>query len=265
MIDRMILSSKNKLILTAVGFLFLSSCQTPKPNRNPDFLWNTINEKCVPGQKAKNNPEPCIEVTLEKDGQTGFVVYKDFHGPLQYLLMPASKITGMESAELLKDDALNYFYLAWQARAYMEKLYKAAIPPEEISLTLNSQQGRSQNQMHIHISCTRPDIKEQLHKNLDSLGKDWKQIPGGVLGHNYFWRRISLQQFKEQNILKLLANDFPEAKDNMGEFSVGVVPIKNAKGDLDFAILADRAVLVKLDRGHVEEIQDHSCPQLYVK
>lgn len=54
---------------------------------NADALWKIVSQQCVPNMETKHNPQPCIEVNT----QAGFVVYKDIHGPLQYLLMPTAK------------------------------------------------------------------------------------------------------------------------------------------------------------------------------
>ncbi|MDI5166093.1 CDP-diacylglycerol diphosphatase, partial [Salmonella enterica subsp. enterica serovar Montevideo] len=44
------------------------------------------------------NPAPCAEVKP----RAGYVVFKDRHGPLQYLLMPTYRINGTEKNVFLK-------------------------------------------------------------------------------------------------------------------------------------------------------------------
>lgn len=129
-------------------------------------------------------------------------------------------------------------------------------------MALNSTLSRSQNQLHIHISCLRPDVKATLEKNQKSFLTTWSQIPGGILGHDYYSRRITAQQLKEQNALVLLANDFPNAKDNMNEFGLAMVAMKNSTGGVDYVLLTNRFRKAIVDKGHVEDIQDHACPQL---
>ncbi|MGZ3809309.1 MAG: CDP-diacylglycerol diphosphatase, partial [Bacteriovorax sp.] len=146
--------------------------------------------------------------------------------------------------------------------SHMEKLYNAPIPDDEISLAINSQRGRSQNQLHIHISCVRQDVKAKIQKNLKSIGEVWKKIPGGLLGHKYFARRITLEQLKDQNAFQLLSNDLAHSKDSMKKFGLGLVVIKNEAASFDYILLADRMKIWTEDLGHVEEIQDHKCPQL---
>lgn len=259
------LSKKYKLLLLFFVFLVLTAFKLPNTNSKSDFLWNTINQQCVPNQKANQNPAPCSEVNFLKDDFSGYVIFKDRNGPLHHLLLPATKITGIESPKILKKDSLNYLFLAWNARSYLEKIYKSKINDEEISLTVNSQFGRSQNQLHIHISCIRPDIKKLIDQNISSLTSKWGPFPGGILGHNYFARKITFDEFKNKNAFLMLANDLPSAKSKMNEFSIGLVALKNGVETTDFLLLADQTDRLKMDRGHVEEIQDHTCPQLFAK
>src|SRR5471032_3467451 len=86
------------VVIIAAGLWFFL------PNKsNPDALWNIISQKCVPNQRANGHPAPCSQV----DEKQGFVVMKDRNGPLQFLLMPTAKVTGMESPALLEETTPN--------------------------------------------------------------------------------------------------------------------------------------------------------------
>lgn len=69
-----------------------------------DALWKIVSQQCVPHMEQEHNPQPCVEV----DTPAGFVVFKDKNGPLQYLLMPTAKISGIESPQLLAASSPNY-------------------------------------------------------------------------------------------------------------------------------------------------------------
>ena len=58
-----------------------------------DTLRKIVLEQCLPNQQENQNPSPCAEVKPN----AGYVVLKDRHGPLQYLLMPTYRINGTES------------------------------------------------------------------------------------------------------------------------------------------------------------------------
>ncbi|MBH0276137.1 CDP-diacylglycerol diphosphatase, partial [Helicobacter pylori] len=78
--------------------------------KDPNVLRKIVFEKCLPNYEKNQNPSPCIEVKPD----AGYVVLKDINGPLQYLLMPITHISGIESPLLLDLSTPNFFYLSWQ-------------------------------------------------------------------------------------------------------------------------------------------------------
>lgn len=219
-----------------------------------DALWKMVSQQCVPHMEAEHNPQPCAEV----DTQAGFVVYKDIHGPLQYLLMPTAKISGIESPALLATSSPNYFFDAWQARHFMAQKYGAPIDDADISLAINSQYGRSQDQLHIHISCLKPAIKTALLAQEADFRQQWQPLPGGLLGHDYLVRRTTAAQLQQAGAFRLLADEVPGAKDEMGRYGLAMTALPDGQ----FLLLASKASLTKLHRASVEELQDHSCQLL---
>jgi CDP-diacylglycerol pyrophosphatase len=247
------------------GFIFLSivglfeGCAS-KVVRS-DILWNIVSTQCVPGQKANAEPAPCSEVHLQGKDDIGYVIMKDRRGPLQYLLLPSNKVTGIESPFVLDAQAPNYFEKAWEGRSYMEKKFGSPIAREEVSLAVNSVEGRSQNQLHVHISCVGLETKKVITAQLSHIGAKWTPIPGGLYGHAYQARRITEKELADVGAFQLLANDLPGAKTNMGSYGLGLVALPKK----DFVLLADKVDKSVKDDASVEEIQDHDCPQLYKK
>src|SRR5690606_18183821 len=148
---------------------------------NPNALRDIVLQQCVPNQLQQQNPAPCAEVKPD----AGYVVFKDRNGPLQYLLMPTYRINGTESPLLVEPYTPNFFWLAWQARSFMNQKYGKDIPDSAISLAINSRSGRTQNHFHIHISCLRPDVRAQLDDNLAKVSTRWLPLPGGLRGNEY--------------------------------------------------------------------------------
>ncbi len=250
------------IALLFVG-LFLNSCATsPAPEvAKSDVLWNIVSTQCVPFFLANQLPKPCLEVNIFADHGSGYVVLKDKVGDLQYLLMPTQRISGIESPEILTDEAPNYFYLAWKANVYMESKRGSPIPVEAMSLAVNSQYGRSQNHLHVHISCPKPAVQTQVQKAVSLIKKEWSLLPFQILNHRYYARKLSEQELSQQNAFKSLAAGVPEARDHMGEFGLAMVAVQEKKKTV-LVLLASRLDRSGDNWGSVEEIQDHSCPQL---
>ncbi len=241
-------------------FIFVLGCSTTPTSPKSDALWNIINTKCVP-PVTELSPN-CIEVNVENGRDKGYVIFKDRVGELQYLLMPTRKITGMESPEIISPDAPNYFYLAWKYRTYMEKKKGSAIPVEAMSLAINSQFGRSQNQLHIHISCPKPEVQAQVQKLASSLRSVWSIVPEKIEGHQYYAKILSEKELQDTNAFADLEGGVPEAKNNLAEFGMGLIAVKNKKNQTQLVLLSSRRNTLTRNRGSVEEIQNHDCPQL---
>ncbi|ECM8911379.1 CDP-diacylglycerol diphosphatase, partial [Salmonella enterica subsp. enterica serovar Senftenberg] len=218
---------------------------------NPDALREIVLEQCLPDQLQHQNPAPCAEVKP----RAGYVVFKDRHGPLQYLLMPTYRINGTESPLLLEPATPNFFWLAWQARGYMSKKYGHDIPDSAVSLAINSRLGRSQDHLHIHISCIRPDVREQLDNDLTRISTRWLPLPGDLMGHEYLARRVTESELAQRSPFMMLAEEVPEARDHMGRYALAVV----RQSDGSFVLLATERNLLTFNRASAEEIQDHSC------
>lgn len=237
------------LIIIAAG-LWLSLSH----KSNPDALWNIISKKCIPNQHASGQPAPCTEV----DEKQGFVVLKDINGPLQFLLMPTAKITGMESPALLEEATPNYFRQAWEARHYMSDKYGKPINDSNVSLAINSQYGRTQNQLHIHISCLLPEVKNTLVKDAGQVGYRWQELPDQLMSHTYLVRKVEPGELNQKGAFRLLAEGVPTARENMGHFGMAMVSLPGG----DFLLLANQRNLLKMNNASTEEIQDHDCAVL---
>lgn len=221
---------------------------------HPDALWRIVSQQCLPNQQQHNNPAPCAQV----DPQHGAVVFKDRNGPLQYLLMPTAKITGIESPELLTPTAPNFFLLAWQARRFMAEKYGKPIDDTAISLAINSEYGRTQNQLHIHISCLAPTVKKRLAQTEQTFTPRWQPLPGGLLQHDYRVRRVTPGELAQQGAFRLLASGVAGASQQMGRYGLAMTALPNG----DFLLLATERNLLSLNLASAEELQDHDCTLL---
>ncbi|GAJ29042.1 CDP-diacylglycerol diphosphatase [Acidomonas methanolica] len=206
---------------------------------DPDALWKIVHGRCASGGR------PCAVY----DAKDGYALLHSIEGKGQYLLIPTAKVTGIESPAVLTPDAPNYFAEAWAARGLVSKAYGAAVPDRGLSLAINSEEGRSQNQLHIHIDCLRPGVREALDAMAPSVGTHWSSLPQPLLGHAY--RAILLPDLHDSPFL-VLADGASETPAEMGLHTLVVVTVPGG-----FLLLDDKAQ--GLDRASGEEVQDHTC------
>lgn len=261
---------KAQLLFGSLVFALVLGCaqKVEKPVVvKSDALWNIINTNCVPHFEDGKAENQCAEVHMQEGRDRGYVVFKDQRGVLQYLLMPTRKIAGMESPELLEANSPNYFNLSWVHRTAMEKLYEGPIAKENISLAINSAFGRSQNQLHVHISCPKIEVQKELSSQAKSIPKTWGPLPKKIIGFDMLARRISEKELAKENAFHLMAKEIPNAEKEMGEYGLAMMALPAKKGKpTELVLLAlkrDRTVSER--GGSIEHIQDHDCPQLTFK
>jgi CDP-diacylglycerol pyrophosphatase len=245
------------LIASAVVLsLVAGQTQTSSPR---DALWRIVNEMCIPDQTQNHDPKPCVEVNLEQGGARGFVVLKDIRGETQYLLMPSVLIPGIEGPALLAPEATNYFDKAWEARSYVSFALHRTLPPDDISLAINSKASRSQDSLHIHIDCVRVDVYDALHTGQGTIGDAWAPLQHPVLGHPYEAMWIAGEHLGARNPFKLLADGVPGARQNMGDYTLIVIGLTRPDGTKGFVLLEDHVSKEAHDLASGEELQDHAC------
>lgn len=211
-------------------------------------LKKIVLDDCLAG---KNATSQCARV----DRQDGFVLLKDRKGSVHYLLMPTVPLTGIESSALLDAQTPNYFELAWQQRSILSARFGSAIPDSRIILAINSEYGRTQDWLHIHMSC----VLDAVRTKIDAVDQNdlafWKPVAGGVLAHEYWIRRITTQELHEAGPFKLLSTGVAGAADDMGKFGLAMTISRSG----DFILLATRRNMLDLNLGSAEELQDQDC------
>jgi len=223
-----------------------------------DALKKIVVEQCAPHMQAGNGPAPCASVDLAN----GSAVLKDIKGKTQFLLIPTKIVTGIDDPQILAPDTPNYWQAAWLARGFVETAAGKAIPRDDIGLAINSAYGRSQYQLHIHVDCIRPDVKQALHANLDKIGRAWADLDVALAGHRYRAMRILGDDLSAQNPFRLLADSDPAISADMGRQTLAVIAATFADGKNGFVLLNDKANIVALDLASSSNLLDQDCAVL---
>ncbi|HEX4197864.1 MAG TPA: CDP-diacylglycerol diphosphatase [Caulobacteraceae bacterium] len=225
---------------------------------DPNALWHVVHDLCVPDMKVSGAPAPCSKVDLAG----GYAVLKDIRGDTQLLLIPTDRVTGIESPQLLAPGSPNYWEAAWDALPLFEKRTGGRpVRREDVALAINSQYGRTQNQLHIHLDCVRPDVQRILADNQSRIGEHWSDLDAPLSGHHYRVRRLMGADFGTRDPFKLLAEGDAAARADMGLETMVAIGETFPGGRPGFILLA-RAGQLPFDKAAGEELQDHSCAML---
>ena len=222
-----------------------------------EALWRIVSTQCVPASQAGKAPSPCL--TLNNDEEAGFAVLKDRIGVAQVLVIPTNQISGIESPDSRKASSKKYWSAAWNARFFVFGYLQREITRDEVGLAVNSQHDRSQDQLHIHVDCIKPQVRDLLRKHVDEIGYSWSLLPFEVDGKKYNARRVDDSDLGRTNPIALISDELTDAASDMGAETVFVAGAKFGDGKDGFILLEDRAGRALLDNGHSEDLQDHTC------
>lgn len=227
-----------------------------------DQLWKIVSQECLPHAKALPANSSCLKVELTPDTERGYLVFRDRNGPLHFLLMPTAKIDGIESSRLLDSITTDYFQKAWQERSFLAKQSNQKVPRDIVSLTVNSSYGRSQDQLHIHISCIKPEVKAHLEAQLDRFSERWTSVQYGINNHDYIARTLTEAEFQQMSPFLRLATEVPDAEKQMGRYGLALVAYTSKTHVPMYLLLANKLDILALNLGYTGDIQDYQCDLL---
>ncbi len=204
---------------------------------NRDALRRIVQDQCLAHWLQRHDPAPCEQVYLfgpAQDGR-GYALLADRKGGAHFLLIPIRSIPGIESPELEEPGAPNYFAAAWQARTRLAAAAGRRLPRNAVGLAVNPVRARTQDQLHIHLECLRPDVFTQLQAAAAHVTNTWSPIEIGGSGYNAL--RLEADDLNGANPFELLADRMPRAKHAMGEYTLVVAGMQFESGP-GFILLA---------------------------
>lgn len=213
-----------------------------------NILWDKVHNQCDVNYTNNGLYAPCALV----DKNNGYVFYKVDFDKYQYLLMPLKKITGVEDPQLLDADLPRYLWMAWWGRDLVSEKTGRTVKESDLSITINPLNSRSQDQLHLHISCLAPPVRAVLN-SVNTYSSNWSEFPQPLQGNTYQYRKVTLDELKQENLFKEI-NDNVVA--NGKEMRYTTIALLNIDHD-DFLLLTASGDSTKGIAA--ETLQDHEC------
>jgi CDP-diacylglycerol pyrophosphatase len=224
----------------AAGAIAASCVVSPRPNS----LWS-LAQCCAKDLKS----DPGCRYYSKADE---FIILKDNSPakPASYMIIPTAKITGIEDKQVFVPPFVDFWAYGWrQAKTYVER------PAADTALAINSTTGRTQNQLHIHISCVRPDVAQILAANEAKIGPDPATALRLTLGpDNHTYRVIKVSGLSAADSPYNLVAAMPGAQADMAAQSIAVVGSTTP----GWYYVLD-TYIHGANRGAAEEILDQFC------
>jgi len=224
-----------------------------------NVLWTIVHDRCVPNEENHQDPAPCEAVDLAGGESRGYAILKDRVGATQFLLIPTRRISGIESPDALAPGLPNYWEAAWEARRFVEARAKRPLAWDMIGLAINSAPSRTQDQLHIHIDCVRPEVRSALAEHIGDIGPQWTELAFELRGRHYSARRLEAAELAKEDPFQLLAHRLAGAGEDMAAESLVLIGSISADGGKGFILLADHGAPERGIFAHGEDLLDHDC------
>ena len=157
--------------------------------------------------------------------------------------MPATEVTGIEDPRALRPPVAELWAYGWEVAGEL-----VGRPPQAMALAINSKAGRSQDLLHIHISCVRPEVAAGLARA--PIGPAWAAAPFVTFdGDRYNARKVAGLAPSPFLVLR----ELPEARADMAAQSLAVI----GAADGCFFVLTDSTEPGVV--AEAEELLDQDC------
>ena len=130
--------------------------------------------------------------------------------------------TELKVPPFLATQMTNFWSQAWSERNRVVASASRPLGWNDIGMAVNSRRGRSQDQLHIHVDCVDPRLKQALASRAGRLSSKWSSLEPGPWAGRYRVKEIDAAGV-DRNIFKLVADEIPGAKSKMARQSIAVV------------------------------------------
>ena len=166
----------------------------------------------------------CSNACGSSDPTDQYVIVKDFRWRKNhaYLIIPSTEMTGIESTEIFNEPFVSLWEHGWEVSKQCP-----GQPAVHTGLAINSKCARTEEQLHIHISCVRSEVQQCL-EDKDKKG----EISSAPTRPSKFDVGPGCNTYQVVKVGSLTGNEspfkvvqhFPGVSDrNMGEQSIAVV------------------------------------------
>ncbi|HUI20519.1 MAG TPA: CDP-diacylglycerol diphosphatase [Methylocella sp.] len=225
-----------------------------------DGLWVVVHDICLPAYQEIGVAFPCAEVDIANGVDRGFAVLETPSSATHVLVVPTTRISGIESPELLSEDAPNYWEAAWGARHLVEEGAHRRLSRDNIGMAINSAATRSQDQLHIHVGCIAPPVAEFLRGHQEEIHEAWSPLSAPLVGHKFFAMKVDTESLAHVDPFKLLAHGLSTGKFAMGKQTLAVIGATFHGGRAGFYLLANDSSASSSEIVSAEALLNDKCP-----
>jgi CDP-diacylglycerol pyrophosphatase len=224
---------------------------------NRTALWAVVHDICLPAYRSIGVAFPCLEVNIGDGLDRGFAVLQAPSSATHVIVVPTARISGIESPSLQGENAPNYWQAAWDARRFVEEGARRNLPRDKIGMAINAPESRSQDQLHIHVSCIAPVITDFLRDHQAEIRGAWSPLRLKLSGHRFVAMKIETDSLAKVDPFKL--RGLPSTKASTGQQTLAAIGATFRDGKSGFYLLSNDTRASPRDTVSAEALLDDKC------
>lgn len=242
-----------------VPLFALFAVASPARAETRDLLWG-VTQACVLNHSLTGAAFPCLAVETAHGVDRGFAVVRAPKDKTRIVIVPTVRTPGIEAKRLRGSGAPNYFQDAWASRRFVSG--ELAMQPSrgDLAMAVNSQGGRSQDQLHIHVACVRADVKRRVLEQRQRIRTDrWAPISVRPSAPSYAARWFERDDLSGINLFDQAAQGLKVDPDDMDGVTIVVLATEaDARRGAGFIVMT-RKKRTEADQPHGEGLLDPAC------
>jgi CDP-diacylglycerol pyrophosphatase len=214
---------------------------------------------CLPAHRSIGVAFPCAEVNIANGLARGFAVLQAPSSAAHVIVVPTTRISGIESPALQSENAPNYWEAVWDARRFVEQGARRQLLRDQIGMAINSAASRSQGQLHIHVFCIAPVVADFLRRHQAEIHGAWSPLRAKLAGHKFSVMKVETESLAQVDPFKLLMRNLPPNKLSLGGQTLAVTGAAFRNGKSGFYLLANDTRASPKDIVSAEALLDDKC------
>jgi CDP-diacylglycerol pyrophosphatase len=131
------------------------------------------------------------------------------------------------------------------------------LPRDKIGMAINAPESRSQDQLHIHVSCIAPVITDFLRDHQAEIRGAWSPLRLKLSGHRFVAMKIETDSLAKVDPFKL--RGLPSTKASTGQQTLAAIGATFRDGKSGFYLLSNDTRVSPRDTVSAEALLDDKC------